>query len=118
ALRGPGSWNFNLSAAKNFAVGERVNLKVRADLFDALNHANLSGLVSDITKSNFGALTSASSRTIQLGAKGTFLHAKHSSGAAPIPAGGFVRFGGRSVRRCPNPPEVRGESVHARRRLR
>lgn len=72
ALRGPGAWNFAFSAAKNFSFGERVNLKLRADMFDSFNHANLSGLVTDISKSSFGTLTSAASRSIQLGAKVTF----------------------------------------------
>lgn len=72
ALRAPGAWNLDLSAAKNLEFGERIRLKLRADLFDALNHANLSGLVTDISKGSFGTLTSATSRTMQLGAKLTF----------------------------------------------
>jgi hypothetical protein len=72
ALRAPGATNLNFSAAKNVNFGERVTLKIRADMFDALNHANLSGLATDISKGNFGALTCASSRTIQLAAKVTF----------------------------------------------
>jgi hypothetical protein len=39
--RGPGFFNQDLGLAKNFpVVGERVNLKFRADAFNALNHPN------------------------------------------------------------------------------
>jgi hypothetical protein len=72
ALRAPGATNVNFSAAKNVYLGERVDFKIRMDMFNAFNHPNYSGLVTDISKGNFGALTSASSRTIQLGAKVTF----------------------------------------------
>jgi hypothetical protein len=35
----------------------------------SLNHTNLGGLVTDLSKSTFGRLTSATARTVQIGAK-------------------------------------------------
>jgi len=40
AFRGPGAWSFDLSAAKNFRIGERMNLEFRAEGFNILNHHN------------------------------------------------------------------------------
>jgi hypothetical protein len=69
ALRAPGVWNLDFSAAKNFAINERYRLQLRGDAFNSLNHTNLGGLVTDTSKSTFGRLTSATSRTVQIGAK-------------------------------------------------
>jgi hypothetical protein len=49
-----------------------VRLQLRGDFFNALNHTNLGGLVTDVSKSTFGQLTSASSRSVQIGARLTF----------------------------------------------
>jgi hypothetical protein len=72
ALRAPGQWNVDASIAKDFAVAERVHLQLRGDAFNSLNHTNLGGLITDISKSNFGQLTSAVSRSIQIGARLSF----------------------------------------------
>ena len=72
ALRAPGQWNLDFSLAKNFAITERVRFQLRGDAFNSFNHTNLSGLVGDISKSNFGFLTSATARSLQLGAKVVF----------------------------------------------
>jgi hypothetical protein len=72
AVRAPGQWTLDFSLAKNFAVTERVRFQLRGDAFNSLNHTNLGGLVTDISKSNFGFLTSATPRTVQLGAKVVF----------------------------------------------
>jgi hypothetical protein len=69
AIRVPGVWNLDLSAAKAFAMTEKFRLQLRGDAFNALNHTNLGGLVTNIASSSFGQLTSATSRTIQIGAK-------------------------------------------------
>jgi carboxypeptidase family protein len=72
AVRGPGQWTLDASLGKNFAITERVRLQLRGDAFNSLNHTNLSGLVTDLSKSNFGRLTSATARSIQIGAKIVF----------------------------------------------
>ncbi len=68
-LRAPGMWNQDLSLAKDFSVTERVRLQLRGDAFNVFNHTNLSGLTTNITSSAFGRLTSATPRSIQIGAK-------------------------------------------------
>jgi hypothetical protein len=37
-FRGPGEWNLDLSAFKNFSLGERVTLRFSAEFFNAPNH--------------------------------------------------------------------------------
>jgi hypothetical protein len=72
AIRAPGMWNLDLSAAKNFNITERMKLQLRGDAFNSLNHTNLSGITTNITSSAFGQLTTATSRSIQIGAKFIF----------------------------------------------
>jgi len=67
SLRGPQFFNQDLGLAKAFPiVGERVNLKFRADAFNALNHPNFSLPISngyngydqqDITSQTFGQIS-------------------------------------------------------------
>jgi hypothetical protein len=66
-LRGPGYFDTDLGLGKNFPIyGDHVNLKFRADAFNAFNHPNFSipaengfnGLdQQDITSSTFGAIS-------------------------------------------------------------
>jgi hypothetical protein len=78
-LSGPGLVNLDLSLLKNIAVTERLNLQIRSEFFNALNHANFgtpnaivfsSGQIS----STAGLITSTAttSRQIQFGMKLTF----------------------------------------------
>jgi hypothetical protein len=70
AIRGPASWNFDFSLGKNFPITEKLRLQFRADMFNALNHTILSGLVADITNPRFGQLTSTNgARLMQLNAR-------------------------------------------------
>jgi hypothetical protein len=73
AFRGPGSWTVDSSLGKNFAFTEKVGLQIRADLFNALNHTNLSNPVSVIDDPNFGKIQgTGGARTIQLNARLSF----------------------------------------------
>jgi Carboxypeptidase regulatory-like domain/TonB dependent receptor len=45
-IRGPGQLNFDLSAAKNFAIYERLHANIRADMFNAFNHAQWNNVCS------------------------------------------------------------------------
>ncbi len=73
AIRGPGQWNVDFSLGKNFALREGMQLQVRTDMFNSLNHTNLSGLVVEITNARFGQLTSTGgARTVQLNARLTW----------------------------------------------
>jgi hypothetical protein len=40
AYSGPGFWNFNFVAAKNFKLTERFNMQFRAEFYNAFNHSN------------------------------------------------------------------------------
>ena len=72
SIRPAGPWNVDLSAAKNSAITERLNLQLRGDLFNGLNHTNLGGLQTNINSARFGQFTAAGARTIQIGAKLVF----------------------------------------------
>ncbi len=75
SLREPGMWNLDFSFAKSvpIPVREAVRLQVRADMFNALNHTNLSGLRTSLNDRFFGELLSTrGARVIQVGASLTF----------------------------------------------
>jgi hypothetical protein len=40
AFRGPSVWNWDLGVYKNFKITERVNLQLRGEFYDLLNHKN------------------------------------------------------------------------------
>jgi hypothetical protein len=69
AYRYPGMWNLDSMLSKSFALTERLRLQIHGDFFNALNHTNLTGIDGSLTSSTFGKLTSATSRSIQLGAR-------------------------------------------------
>jgi len=85
-LRGPSQSNVDLSLAKSFSLRENKTLEFRADFFNALNHANRSNPVSDISAAtldasgrildpgNFGRVlgSDSSPRIVQLSLKFTF----------------------------------------------
>ncbi|MBM3755452.1 MAG: TonB-dependent receptor [Acidobacteria bacterium] len=58
-LRNPLTWNVDVALSKNFRIGERMNLQVRADMFNTLNHVNYNGPTSDITSATFGEINGA-----------------------------------------------------------
>ena len=66
---GPGMWNLDAALAKSIAFTERIRLRLRCDLFNSLNHTNLTGLSTNIVAGNFGRLTSATPRDVQIGAR-------------------------------------------------
>ena len=62
----PGYWNPDLSFSKRFRFTERVNLQVRADMFNAFNMTFFSGLSTGIDSSTFGKFSgSRGARTMQ-----------------------------------------------------
>jgi len=73
-VRGPGFENWDVSLKKSFAIGERVNLQLRGETFNFLNHPNPDGFGStNITSSLFGQITTfRAPRRIQIAAKLTF----------------------------------------------
>lgn len=69
-LTGPGYQNVNASLVKNTALGERVSLQLRAEVFNLFNHPNLNLPDNFLGSPTFGQVTSARDpRHIQFGAK-------------------------------------------------
>ncbi|MBV9503429.1 MAG: TonB-dependent receptor [Acidobacteriia bacterium] len=59
ALRGPDSWNYNLSLFKNFHVLERFNLQVRGEAYNLSNTVHPLNPVTNINSPGFGQITGA-----------------------------------------------------------
>jgi hypothetical protein len=73
AVFGPGYCNVDLSIGKNFKPTEKVQLQVRMDAFNSLNHTSLSGFSLDATSSSFGRFTNTrGARVAQLNARLSF----------------------------------------------
>ncbi len=73
AIVGPGLVNADLSIGKGFKVAERSRIQFRAEMLDALNHTNFTGVDGEITSARFGVLTgTAGARRIQLSLRLTF----------------------------------------------
>jgi hypothetical protein len=66
ALRNPGNWTVDFSLAKAFEIREGMRAQLRLDMFNAFNRPTFGGLQTSINSSNFGRLTSAGARTMQL----------------------------------------------------
>ena len=66
-------WNVDFSLAKNFSLRENVRLQIRTDMFNALNHTNLSGLRTSVNDVFFGQLLSTmGARIMQWNARISF----------------------------------------------
>ncbi|MDQ1472059.1 MAG: hypothetical protein QOJ99_3539 [Bryobacterales bacterium] len=59
ALRGPGLFNTDLGAFKNFALSERWKIQFRAEFFNVFNKANFNNPGTSINSGTFGLITSA-----------------------------------------------------------
>jgi hypothetical protein len=72
--RAPGVNNVDLSLNKRVRITEALNLQIRADAFDALNHPNWGSPNVSPTSAAFGRITSQANlpRTIQLGMRLSF----------------------------------------------
>jgi hypothetical protein len=86
-LRGPAFHNWDMSVTKLWKLSERINLQLRGEFFNVLNHANFAGVTTDLSDAVFGTndvglatatpdvyasnpvIGSGGSRHIQLGAK-------------------------------------------------
>ncbi len=60
-LTGPGTVNWNMIAAKGFYINEQVRVQLRAEFFNAFNHANFSNPSTNVSSSSYGLVTGASS---------------------------------------------------------
>ena len=73
AFRSIGFWNMDLSLSKRFFMTEKMQVKFDADMMNAFNHTNLSGLETRTDRSNFGAFTGTrGARTVQLSLRFSF----------------------------------------------
>ena len=62
--------NWDLAAIKNTNLSEHIRFQLRAEFFNAWNHANFSGVDSTFEDGTFGQVNSTHEpRRIQLGAK-------------------------------------------------
>lgn len=72
-VRAPGLVNFDIGIGKNFLFAERFRFQLRADLLNAFNHTNYSGVDTNIKSLNFGRFTStAGAREMQLSGRFSF----------------------------------------------
>jgi len=67
-LTGPGTFNWNIVAAKNFMIRERARFQFRCEAFNAFNRANFPTPSSNISSGAFGLVTWANAgRSLLLG---------------------------------------------------
>jgi hypothetical protein len=72
-LIGPGTFNIDLGAMKNFKIRERFNVQFRAEAFNLLNMPQLNNPNTSVTAPQYGQITSArAARIIQLAVKWRF----------------------------------------------
>jgi hypothetical protein len=76
SIDGPGFWNVDLSLVKRFQLGDRVRAELRADAFNAFNHANFGNPNGSFGSATFGQVTGMSGsyqpRLVRFGARVTF----------------------------------------------
>ena len=70
-LRGPGTWNIDIAAVKNFKITESKRVEFRSSFYNLFNHANLGNPDTTVLDSTFGKITSMSNspRVIEFGLK-------------------------------------------------
>ncbi len=73
-LTGPGYFNLDGSIFKKFRFTERVAGDIRADIFNALNHANFNNPSTNLTSTTFGQIngTASSPRLVRFGFRVSF----------------------------------------------
>ena len=73
-LYGPGSWNIDMAAVKNFYIMESKRVEFRSSFYNLLNHPNLGNPNTTVLNSTFGRITSMSNspRVIEFGLKFAF----------------------------------------------
>jgi hypothetical protein len=70
-FRGPGQWNLDFSAFKEFRMAERWRLQFRSEFFNLLNHANPGNPTTALENPAFGTIrsTTVNARLIQFALK-------------------------------------------------
>jgi hypothetical protein len=66
-VRGPGSWDFDVSLAKHFDITEQLRLQIRSDMFNVLNRYQLTNPTTNVNSAFFGEIRGTQGqRVIQL----------------------------------------------------
>ncbi|HEX8248514.1 MAG TPA: hypothetical protein VF599_10105, partial [Pyrinomonadaceae bacterium] len=69
-VEGPGLMTWDFSVRKRFRFGEKRDLRLQADVFNAFNRANFSNMETNVSAAGFGILNaSGPGRSIQFGVK-------------------------------------------------
>lgn len=72
-LTGPGTWNVDCGIYKSFKIKEDVNLQLRGEFYNMLNHTNLGDPNTTLSNGTFGRITSTGDpRVIEVGAHLSF----------------------------------------------
>jgi hypothetical protein len=72
-LRNPGLQNLDALLSRSQPIGERMQIQLRAEFYNSLNHTNLSAPQTLVTAANFGQITAAgNARSTQLGLRLSF----------------------------------------------
>lgn len=71
-ISSPGTVTVDATLGKTFNFTESVKFQLKASAFNSLNHTNYGGLQGNLASSQFGQLTTATPRTIQLSGRLTF----------------------------------------------
>jgi hypothetical protein len=74
SISGPGFWNVDASLVKRFKVNGRIAAELRADAFNAFNHARFGNPNGALGSATFGQVTGTAgpSRLVRFGARITF----------------------------------------------
>jgi len=72
AFRTPLVWNADIAFSKRTQVRESVNIELRAELFNAFNHPNFSFPSLTTSSTQFGVISSAGSRSVQVSGRINF----------------------------------------------
>lgn len=69
-INGPSTTRFDFTMTKIIRFGETVQLQLRGEAFNILNHTNFQTIITNVTAGNYGQVTVVRDpRSIQLGAK-------------------------------------------------
>jgi hypothetical protein len=72
-ISGPGTWNIDFAAQKNFRITEAKRVEFRGSFYNLFNHANLGNPNTTQNNATFGRITSATTpRVIELGLRFVF----------------------------------------------
>ncbi len=73
SVQSPGTFSWDAALYKQTQITERIGLQIRMEAFDALNHANLSSLQTNISNAQAGVSTGRTgSRVVEFGARLSF----------------------------------------------